>query len=187
MKKWQTKYPKLDIAVSVNISPEQFKDNNLIDDVRNILKETKLSGKCLKVEITESAIMENPHEVTNRLNQLREMGIQLHVDDFGTGYSSLSHLHRFPIDALKIDRSFVISMGDSQENMEIVRTIIALAHNLNLSTVAEGVESKDDQTQLKKLNCDYAQGYYFSRPLTVKDATKFISSREKAAKIKKKK
>ena len=187
MKKWQAKFPKLDITVSVNISPEQFKDNNLINDVRAILQETKLPGDRLKVEITESAIMENPHEVTNRLMQLREMGIQLHVDDFGTGYSSLSHLHRFPIDALKIDRSFVISMGDSQENMEIVRTIIALAHNLNLSTVAEGVESKEDQTQLKKLDCDFAQGYYFSRPLFVKDATKFIAKHEKPVKKKSRK
>jgi diguanylate cyclase (GGDEF)-like protein/PAS domain S-box-containing protein len=187
LKGWQTKFPNLNITVSVNISPEQFKDNKLIDEIREILDESKLDGKFLKVEITESAIMENPFEVTNRLIQLREMGIQLHVDDFGTGYSSLSQLHRFPIDALKIDRSFVISMSESQENMEIVRTIIALAHNLGLGTVAEGVESKKDQKQLQKLDCDLAQGYYFSKPLNVKDATKFINKQNKPAKRKKKK
>jgi EAL domain-containing protein (putative c-di-GMP-specific phosphodiesterase class I) len=103
------------------------------------------------------------------------MGVQLHVDDFGTGYSSLSHLHRFPIDALKVDRSFVISMGESDENMEIVRTIIALAHNLKLKTVAEGVETRGALEQLKKLGCDFAQGYFFSRPMEVSEATKFIS------------
>jgi EAL domain-containing protein (putative c-di-GMP-specific phosphodiesterase class I) len=119
--------------------------------------------------------MENPHEVAQRLNQIREMGVQLHVDDFGTGYSSLSHLHRFPIDALKVDRSFVISMGESDENMEIVRTIIALAHNLKLKTVAEGVETRGALEQLKKLGCDFAQGYFFSRPMEVSEATKFIS------------
>jgi predicted signal transduction protein with EAL and GGDEF domain len=187
MSKWLAKFPDLNIAVSVNISPEQFKDNKLIDDIGDILSNTGLEGKHLKVEITENAIMENPHEVTNRLKQLRKMGIQLHVDDFGTGYSSLSHLHRFPIDALKVDRSFIISMGESQENMEIVRTIIALAHNLNLSTVAEGVESKADLIQLGKLNCDFAQGYYFSKPLTVKDATAYIAKLEKLKKKKRKK
>jgi len=172
---WQRAFPKQELNVSVNIAPQQFTDPNLIDDIRNALAETKLPGQRLKVEITESAIMENPHEVTHRLNQIREMGVQLHVDDFGTGYSSLSHLHRFPIDALKVDRSFVISMGESDENMEIVRTIIALAHNLKLKTVAEGVETRGALEQLKKLGCDFLQGYFFSRPLEVSEATKFIS------------
>ncbi len=116
MRKWVKRHPKSDLTVSVNISPEQFSDPDLIQDIEDILAETQLDGRHLKVEITESAIMENPHEVTNRLLQLRKMGVKLHVDDFGTGYSSLSHLHRFPIDALKVDRSFVISMGESQEN-----------------------------------------------------------------------
>jgi diguanylate cyclase (GGDEF)-like protein/PAS domain S-box-containing protein len=172
---WQRAFPKQELNVSVNIAPQQFTDPNLIDDIRNVLEETKLPGQRLKVEITESAIMENPNEVAYRLNQIREMGVQLHVDDFGTGYSSLSHLHRFPIDALKVDRSFVISMGESDENMEIVRTIIALARNLKLKTVAEGVETRGALEQLKKLGCDFAQGYFFSHPMEVGDATKFIS------------
>ncbi len=118
--------------------------------------------------------MENPHEVIHKLGLLRELGIQLHVDDFGTGYSSLSHLHRFPIDALKVDRSFVASMGESVENMEIVRTIISLARNLKLRTVAEGVETEEDLIQLSKLKCDHAQGYFFSRPMDSKSATSYL-------------
>ncbi|NQV57382.1 MAG: EAL domain-containing protein [Rhodospirillales bacterium] len=173
-RKWQRKFPKRVLNISVNIAPEQFSDPNLIEDIRSALADSKLPGQRLKVEITESAIMENPLEVTNRMDEIRKMGIQLHVDDFGTGYSSLSHLHRFPIDALKVDRSFVISMGESEDNMEIVRTIIALAHNLKLKTVAEGVETRNDLEQLKKLGCDYAQGYYFSRPMEVSKATEYI-------------
>ncbi|MAF50304.1 MAG: hypothetical protein CMM10_18775 [Rhodospirillaceae bacterium] len=174
-RKWQRQFPNMELNVSVNVAPQQFADPELIEDISRALDETKLPGNRLKVEITESAIMVNPHEVTDRLNQIREMGVQLHVDDFGTGYSSLSHLHRFPIDALKVDRSFVISMGESEENMEIVRTIIALAHNLKLKTVAEGVETRGALEQLKKLGCDFAQGYFFSRPMEVSEATKYIA------------
>ena len=176
---WETKFPNKELAMSVNISPEQFSDPNLITDIKNILADSHLLGQHLKVEITESAIMENPHEVTNRLLQLRKMGVHLHVDDFGTGYSSLSHLHRFPINALKVDRSFVISMGESEENMEIVRTIISLAHNLKLRTVAEGVETLEDLIQLEKLGCDLAQGYYFSKPMIASKATKYITKKRK--------
>ncbi|MDA0240300.1 MAG: EAL domain-containing protein [Proteobacteria bacterium] len=174
MKRWQKQFPQLNLSISVNISPAQFTDPELIHDIKEVLQETKLSGDTLKLEITEGAIMENPHEVTNRLVQLKKLGIQFHVDDFGTGYSSLSHLHRFPIDALKVDRSFVISMAESTDNMEIVRTIIALAHNLKLTTVAEGVETKKDLEQLRLLKCDHAQGYYFSRPLDAAAALKYL-------------
>ena len=175
MQKWTKKYPRSRFGISVNISPKQFADPNFLDDVRQVLNETGLSGRRLSIEITEGAIMENPHEVTARLMELQKLGIDLHVDDFGTGYSSLSHLHRFPIDALKVDRSFVITMAESEDNMEIVRTIIALAHNLKLKTVAEGVETKNDLDQLKKLKCDFAQGYYFSRPMTAKKATDYLA------------
>ena len=175
MQKWAKKYPRSRFGISVNISPKQFADPNFLDDVRQVLSQTGLSGRRLSIEITEGAIMENPHEVTMRLMELRKLGIDLHVDDFGTGYSSLSHLHRFPIDALKVDRSFVITMGESNENLEIVRTIIVLAHNLKLKTVAEGVETKKDLDQLKKLKCDFAQGYFFSRPMTSKKASDYLT------------
>jgi len=175
MIKWAKRFPNLNINLSVNISPEQFSDPGLVDDFRQILAETKFDGAYLKGEITETAIMQNPREVANKLAELKSLGIQLHIDDFGTGYSSLAHLHRFPIDALKVDRSFVISMGDSEENLEIVRTIINLAHNLKLKTVAEGVETKKDLIQLKKLGCDFAQGFYFSKPLDIRKAGAFIA------------
>lgn len=171
---WQAKFNNDRISISVNISPRQFSHPDLIEDVGKILAETGTPGSSLKFEITESAIMENPHVVTQKLETLRNMGIHLHVDDFGTGYSSLSHLHRFPIDVLKIDRSFVISMGDTEENMEIVRTIVALARNLKLGTVAEGVETKGDLELLSKLKCDHAQGYYFSKPMDKKAATAYL-------------
>ena len=175
LKKWQSTHPKLNITVSVNISARQLKDPNLINDIRGILTETRLEGRYLKVEVPESALMENPYKTSNCLNQFRDMGIQIYVDNFGTGYSSLSHLHRVPIEALKIDRSFVASMGASQENRKIVQTVITLAHCLGIIAIAEGVESKEDQNQLRKFDCDYAQGYYFSKPLSAKDATKLIT------------
>ena len=184
MQKWAKKYPRSRFGISVNISPKQFADPTFLEDVRQVLAQTGLSGRRLSIEITEGAIMENPHEVTMRLMELRKLGIDLHVDDFGTGYSSLSHLHRFPIDALKVDRSFVITMGESNENLEIVRTIVALAHNLKLKTVAEGVETKKDLDQLKKLKCDFAQGYYFSRPMTAKKATDYLTREFRANKNK---
>ena len=173
-RQWRDRFPAANLSMSVNISPAQFTDPDLISDIRGILRETDYKGENLKLEITEGAIMENPHEVTNRLVQLKKLGIQFHVDDFGTGYSSLSHLHRFPIDALKVDRSFVISMAESADNQEIVRTIIALAHNLKLDTVAEGVETKKDMEQLRQLKCDHAQGYYFSRPMDPRAALAYL-------------
>ncbi len=174
MKRWVDRFPSFDLGMNVNISPAQFGDPNLIDDIENILKETGLKGDLLRLEITEGAIMENPHEVAVRLQQLRVMGVQVYVDDFGTGYSSLSHLQRLPIDALKVDQSFVMSIADSKDNMAIVRAIIDLAHNLNLATVAEGVETKRDLKQLKKLKCDFAQGFFFSTPLDSRKATAYL-------------
>ena len=174
MREWAKQYPRSNLSVSVNISPKQFADPRLLDDIESVIDSTGLSGNRLNIEITEGAIMENPHEVAARLGKLQRLGISLQVDDFGTGYSSLSHLHRFPLDALKVDRSFVIAMTESQENMEIVRTIVALAHNLKLKTVAEGVETKHDLEQLKKLKCDFAQGYYFSKPMDAKSASAYL-------------
>jgi EAL domain-containing protein (putative c-di-GMP-specific phosphodiesterase class I) len=111
------------------------------------------------------------------LQQLRELGIELSIDDFGTGYSSLSYLHRFPISTLKIDRSFVSCMTDHNENAEIVRTILMLARSLKMNVVAEGVETKDQLAQLALLECEYGQGYYFSRPLSVDAASKLLADR----------
>ncbi len=119
--------------------------------------------------------MENIETATEMLQQMRALGVQLAIDDFGTGYSSLSYLHRFPIDTLKIDRSFVTRMSENNENTEIVRTIVVLAQNLGMDVVAEGVETKEQLALLRKLGCENGQGYYFSRPVSVGGAEKIIA------------
>jgi diguanylate cyclase (GGDEF)-like protein/PAS domain S-box-containing protein len=176
MRRWQKQFPSdAPLFISVNLSSKQFMQPNLIEQVRTIIEKTKLNPRSLKLEITESAVMENIDTTTEMLRQLRELGVQLSIDDFGTGYSSLSYLHRFPIDTLKIDRSFVTRMVDNSENIEIVRTIIMLAQVLGMDVVAEGVETKEQLALLRKLGCENGQGYYFSRPTSTTEAEKIIS------------
>ncbi len=163
------------VFFSVNLSSKQFTQPDLLEQVKNILDETKLDPRSLKLEITESVVMENIDTATEMLKQLRALGVQLSIDDFGTGYSSLSYLHRFPIDTLKVDRSFVMRMVDNNENIEIVRTILMLAQNLGMDVVAEGVETKEQLALLRKLGCENGQGYFFSRPVSVGGAEKIIS------------
>ncbi|CCQ72852.1 Putative sensor protein containing GAF, PAS and Diguanylate phosphodiesterase domains [Magnetospira sp. QH-2] len=174
MKIWRDQFPDLDLTISVNVSPKQFNDDSLLGDVSEILHRSGLEGRFLNLEITEGVMMENPLEVTDRLLQIKSLGVRLHVDDFGTGYSSLGHLHRFPIDVLKVDQSFVMTMSDSDENMEIVRTIVALARNLKLQTVAEGVETAEHLALLAQFGVDFGQGYYFSRPTFAPEATELL-------------
>jgi EAL domain-containing protein (putative c-di-GMP-specific phosphodiesterase class I) len=159
--------------MSVNLSVRQFSQQDLIEKVVAILAETKLVPTSLKLEITESAVMENVETAINMLNQLRALGVQLAMDDFGTGYSSLSYLHRFPINTLKIDRSFITQMVENNENAEIVRTISGLAQNLGMDVVAEGVETREQLEILRGLGCKYGQGYFFSRPLDPLSAEAF--------------
>jgi diguanylate cyclase (GGDEF)-like protein/PAS domain S-box-containing protein len=176
MRRWQKRYPSdPPLSISVNLSGKQFTQPNLIEQVRMILADTKLDPRSLKLEITESVVMENIDTATEMLRQLRALGVQLSIDDFGTGYSSLSYLHRFPIDTLKIDRSFVTQMVDNNENIEIVRTIVMLAQNLGMDVVAEGVETKEQLALLRKLGCENGQGYFFSRPVSVGGAEKIIA------------
>ncbi|HEX7999810.1 MAG TPA: EAL domain-containing protein [Pyrinomonadaceae bacterium] len=176
MRRWQRRYASdLPLFISVNLSSKQFEQPNLIAQITEILEETKLDPRSLKLEITESVVMENIDTATEMLKQMRALGVQLSIDDFGTGYSSLSYLHRFPIDTLKIDRSFVIRMVDNNENIEIVRTIIMLAQNLGMDVVAEGVETKEQLALLRKLGCENGQGYFFSRPTHASGAEKIIS------------
>ncbi|HYP53293.1 MAG TPA: EAL domain-containing protein, partial [Pyrinomonadaceae bacterium] len=177
LREWQRVRPEQPhLSVSVNLSSKQFTQPDLIAQIQQALQESGLSPSSLKLEITESVVMENIETVTEMLQQLRALGVQLSIDDFGTGYSSLSYLHRFPIDTLKIDRSFVTRMSENNENMEIVRTIIMLAHNLKMNVVAEGVETEQQLTQLIAFGCGYAQGFYFSKPLDAKIATRLLSS-----------
>ncbi len=176
MQRWQREYgDENPLFISVNLSGKQFAQPDLIDQVKHIIRETRLSPRGLKLEITESVVMENIETATEMLQQLRDLGVQLSIDDFGTGYSSLSYLHRFPIDTLKIDRSFVIRMIDNNENLEIVRTIVMLAQNLGMDVIAEGVETKEQLALLRKLKCENGQGYYFSKPLDVKAAETLLA------------
>src|SRR5213078_2774114 len=163
------------LFMSVNLSSKQVVQPDLVSQIRNILDETNVDAKYLKLEITESAVMENAEMAARLLNRLKELGVQLSIDDFGTGYSSLSYLHRFPVNTLKIDRSFVGRIGEAAENIEIVRTVISLAENMGMEVVAEGVETLSQLTQLRKLNCQYGQGYLFSRPVDADSVTGWIS------------
>jgi predicted signal transduction protein with EAL and GGDEF domain len=175
MRHWEVVLPSdPPLFMSVNLSVKQFSQPNLVETVAAILRETRLDSKNLKLEITESAVMENVETATELLNRLRALGLRISMDDFGTGYSSLSHLRRFPIDTLKIDRSFVTQMGDDEENAEIVRTIVGLAQNLGMDVVAEGVETPEQVATLKTLGCEYGQGYFFSKPLDYQRAEQFI-------------
>ncbi len=178
LRTWQQQNSALkDLTISVNLSVKQFSQRKLIQQIDKILAETRLESKYLKLEITESAIMDNSDSLTSILEQLRNRKIQLSIDDFGTGYSSLSYLHRFPVDYLKIDRSFVQQMENkSEENIRIVDTIIDLAHHLKIQVIAEGIETEEQVTLLTNLGCEYGQGYYLSRPLDSESATKFLKS-----------
>jgi diguanylate cyclase (GGDEF)-like protein/PAS domain S-box-containing protein len=165
MQAWRNEYPTApQMTMNVNLSGKQF-TTQLADQVRHILSETKLPPQYLKLEITESMLMENPEAAVNTLTQLKQIGVQIAIDDFGTGYSSLNYLHRFPIDTLKVDKSFVSRVDVDGEQLAIVRTIITLAWNLGMEVVAEGVETMKQFLQLRSLQCDYAQGYFFYRPL----------------------
>ncbi|MBF0549891.1 MAG: EAL domain-containing protein, partial [Deltaproteobacteria bacterium] len=166
LKEWQNEFKVADnLVMNVNISSKQLLLPDFVDYVTHVLKETHLDPRCLKLEITETVIMQDTKTTIERLTRLVNLGVRIVVDDFGTGYSSLSYLQRFPIDVLKIDRSFISGSGNVQDNIEIVKTIISLARSLGLSVVAEGVENEDQLDALKSLKCELAQGYLFSKPL----------------------
>ncbi|NER97970.1 MAG: EAL domain-containing protein, partial [Symploca sp. SIO1B1] len=163
---WQKQFPTTQpLTINVNLSCQQFTEPDLIDKIDQILQETELMVGSLKLEITESVVMENPDWVKDVLLQLRQRKIFLCIDDFGTGYSSLSRLHNFPISTLKIDRSFVSRIGALGENLEIVQTIVNLAQTLGMDVVAEGIEVQEQVNPLIELRCEYGQGYLFSKPL----------------------
>ncbi len=177
---WQNEYPaNKKLTISVNISGKHFAQKNLVEHIKSILSETGINPVCLKLELTESAVMENAGSAISMMKQIRALGIQLSIDDFGTGYSSLSYLHSFPINTLKVDRSFVNTMKDGTENGEIVRTIITLAQTLRLNVIAEGIETIHQLHQLRILGCQYGQGYLFSRPVPSEDAEKLIEDRSR--------
>ena len=179
LREWQKKNPAAEnLKVSVNLSSKQFLQSDLAEQVVLSLVAADLAPRCLKLEITESYLMENSEKVTEIMERLRGIGVEISLDDFGTGYSSLSYLHRLPVDYLKIDRSFVSRMADSRENSEIVYTIIKLAQNLKMKVIAEGIETLEQLEHLKNLNCEYGQGFYFSKPVEAAAAERFIIENE---------
>lgn len=157
------------LNIAVNISAVQFTDGNLLPMVRKALSDSGLDPELLELEITESAVMNDPEEVVRSLHELSENGLKLAIDDFGTGYSSLSYLKRFPVDTLKIDRAFITDVSSDGDDVAIVEAILGLGSHFNLKIVAEGVEDEDQLEFLSKQGCDLAQGYYISRPLNIKD------------------
>ncbi len=175
LNRWRERYPHLRNAMlSVNLSPQQVPKPDFLPRMREILQETGLPAKNLKLEVTETALMQSGTLVLNKLTELRDMGVSFSVDDFGTGYSSLAYLTRLPLDHLKIDLSFVRMLECGQENLEIVRAIIQLATSLRMDVVAEGVETLSQQGILQGLGCEYFQGYLFARPLAEDKAEEFL-------------
>jgi len=176
LRAWQETLPEAEsLVVSVNLSSKQFLQNDLPDQVLEALDATGLPPRCLKLEITESYLIENSEKAVKVMNRLREIGVELSLDDFGTGYSSLSYLHRLPVNSLKIDRSFVSQMAVSEEHSEIVRTIVRLAQNLKMDVIAEGIETAEQLDQLNELNCGFGQGYLFAKPMGAAMAEIFIT------------
>jgi diguanylate cyclase (GGDEF)-like protein/PAS domain S-box-containing protein len=175
LSRWRERYPHLgDAMLSVNLSPQQVPRADFLPRMRDILQETGLPAKNLKLEVTETALMQSGPAVLNKLEELRDMGVTFSVDDFGTGYSSLAYLTRLPLDHLKIDLSFVRMLENGRENLEIVRAIIQLATSLRMDVVAEGVENITQQDILRELGCEYFQGFLFARPLPELKAEEFL-------------
>jgi len=177
---------KSPLFMSVNISSKQFLRPSLIDDIKAILDETGLSPDKLKLEITETALMEDVHETIPLIQRLKDLGVQIVIDDFGTGYSSMSYLQQLPIDTLKVDQSFIsrIENNNDDENRNIVETIVSLALKLGLKVVAEGVETNKQHSVLSQMNCQMAQGYLFSRPLKKEKMDELIQKIEQFSKTK---
>ena len=172
---WQADFPAYrPLFLSFNVSSRQFIDSQLVDDVRSTLDETGLDARDLKIEITESFLMDDPQRANDTLRELKALHIGLSIDDFGTGYSSLSYLRRFPFDILKIDRSFVRAMPSADEDLEIIQAIVNLAGVLGMEVVAEGAETAFEVECLKDLGCHFVQGYFFAPPMPAKEATKAL-------------
>lgn len=178
LKAWQQSFPECDeLTMSVNLSALQIKDSALVKKVQEILENLNLSGENLKLEITETALIENVELASQQLEKLKENQIKISLDDFGTGYASLSYLQRFPVDVLKIDRSFVSAMTPDNHNFKIVQGVISLAQALEMQVIGEGVETDYQRQELRALGCEFGQGYYFAKPLDVTKATELLQLR----------
>jgi len=159
--------------ININLSARQFEEEDLIEKIQKILDDECPDPSRFTFEITESILMSDPNRVERMLCEMKDMGVKIAIDDFGTGYSSFSYLHRFPIDILKIDGSFIRTMEENPKSMEIVRALIGLSQSMQMEVVAEGCETIEQVQILKEMNCDFAQGYYYSRPVPVQEAMEF--------------
>nr|WP_286163120.1 EAL domain-containing protein [Bacillus sp. es.034] len=167
-----------EFKISVNVSSRQFHDATFVDMVRDVLNTYDVPPSLIELEVTESTTMHHVEEALAKLTALREIGVSIAIDDFGIEYSSLSYLQKFSIQTLKIDRSFIMGLDDHESNKAIVSAIHAMAKHLNLTIVAEGVETESQLSWLKELQCEYAQGYYFSRPVPAGELMDYITARE---------
>jgi diguanylate cyclase (GGDEF)-like protein len=165
-RQWQLASSSVPLAISVNISARQLQQPGLVEEIGAVLRDTRLDPSTLRLEITETVVMHDAPATLAKLEALKALGVQLAIDDFGTGYSSLGYLKRFPVDTLKIDRSFVKGIGGNVEDSAIVRAVITVAKSLNLSVTAEGIETAEQLEHLRALGCDHGQGYFFAKPLT---------------------
>lgn len=173
---WHQQFPQqASLTMSVNLSSCQLSQPDLVEQIEQILQQTKVNSCCLKLEITESAVMESVEAAIALLERLKALGLKLSIDDFGTGYSSLSYLHHFPADTLKVDRAFVKQMEMADKNADLVSTIVFLAHKLGMDVVAEGIETQAHREALQALECEYGQGYLFAKPLDSEAATEWLS------------
>ncbi|QLY82166.1 putative bifunctional diguanylate cyclase/phosphodiesterase [Clostridium intestinale] len=173
-KKLQDKYKLEEAVLAINLSVKQLESPNIVESIKYILKETNFDPNLLEIEITETTFMNSIHKTKSTLEKLQDMHISISLDDFGTGYSSLSYLRQLPIDILKIDRTFINDILKSDRNVEIIGSIIDLSHNLDIAVIAEGIEEEIQLRHLRKLKCDYVQGYLMSKPLNLEDLEQFI-------------
>jgi EAL domain-containing protein (putative c-di-GMP-specific phosphodiesterase class I) len=164
------------MRVAVNLSARQFGQKTLLADIAKTIAQTGLTPECLELEITESLVMHNPEHAADTLHKLKAMGINLSIDDFGTGYSSLAYLKRFPIDCVKVDRSFIKDIPNDSDDMAITKGIIALGHSLRLKVIAEGVETVEQREFLRANGCDELQGFLFSKPLPAEEVTALLKN-----------
>jgi EAL domain-containing protein (putative c-di-GMP-specific phosphodiesterase class I) len=167
--------------VAVNVSGRQLDTEEFVTEVRNALAESGLPASALTLEITETTLMRNVGETARRLTAIRELGVRIAIDDFGTGYSSLSHLQRFPVDALKIDRSFIPRLTENPEGEALIHTLVQLGKALSIETLAEGIEQQEELSILQEAQCDSGQGFIYSRPLDASAAEAFLQSRVSGA------
>jgi len=176
MRKWQVQFPvDPPLTISINLSAKQCAQTDLVQKITGVLQKTGLDAGDLKLELTESVIVQDIESTSAIFSKLRALGMQVYIDDFGTGYSSLGYLQTLPIDSLKIDQTFISRIGTNGSGSDIVRTILTLAHSLRMKVIAEGVETDEQLTELRSLECEFGQGYLFSKPIDSKKASALLA------------